>query len=327
LILSYTFQIIEIDSLISLHLEEASHLVWQPLFVLPTWLAAWWRIFGRTQSPLLAVVRQDDRIIGIAPLKAKGSAASFMGDTAVADYLDFIVSPGFEKEFFSVLLDELKSRGTDRLDLAALRTDSATLNHLIPLAREHGCSISCFTEDITLELDLPASWPEYLAVLTTKQRHEVKRRLRRLNEVGNVSFHIATDSNDIEVGLDTLIRLMRLSRQDKNHFLDEPMLAFFKEMTAAMTTEGLLRLGSLELDGLVVATVLCFDYNNTVYLYNSGYDPRYGDLSVGLLCKVLCIKNSIEQSKKCFDFLTGAEVYKYRLGGREAELKRCRIDL
>ena len=323
----YTFQITEINNLASLRRGEASHLNWQPLFVLPAWLAAWWRIFGHKYSPLLAAVRRDDRVIGIAPLKVKGGAASFMGDAAAADYLDFIVSPGSEKEFFGVLLDELKSRGIGRLDLAALRTDSATLNHLVPLARERGCGVSCRGEGVTLELDLPASWPEYLAALTAKQRHEVKRRLRRLNEAGTVNFRLAARQDEIGAGLDTFIGLMRLSRQDKDRFLDEPMRAFFGEMAAAMAVEGLLRLGFLELDGLVVAAVLCFDYNNTVYLYNSGYDPGYGDLSVGLMSKVLCIKSSIERGKKGFDFLKGAEVYKYRLGGREAELKRCRIDL
>ena len=62
-----------------------------------------------------------------------------------------------------------------------------------------------------------------------------------------------------------------------------------------------------------------------MYLYNSGYDPRYGELSVGLLCKVLSIKNSIESGRKRYDFLKGAEPYKYHLGGKEVPLSRCRI--
>jgi CelD/BcsL family acetyltransferase involved in cellulose biosynthesis len=72
---------------------------------------------------------------------------------------------------------------------------------------------------------------------------------------------------------------------------------------------------------------MCFDYNATLHLYNSGYDPRYSALSVGLLCKVLSIKDGIESGIKKYDFLKGAEIYKYRLGGQEIPLVDCRIEL
>ena len=70
-----------------------------------------------------------------------------------------------------------------------------------------------------------------------------------------------------------------------------------------------------------------FDYRNTVHLYNSGYDPEYGSLSVGLISKVMCIRDSIERGKRKFDFMKGDEPYKHRLGGREIPIYRCRIDL
>lgn len=325
--MSYSFCLEDIDNLGSLRSGAASHLRWQPIFVLPGWLKAWWRVFGSKARPFLGVVKQDDAVIGVAPLKVEGGRASFIGDTSVSDYLDFVISPGRESEFFGVLLDEVKSRGISRLDLAALRPDSTALSHLVSLAKERHYQVSCRLEDVTLELDLPGSWPEYLAALTTKRRHEVRRRLRRLEEAGAVSFRVVERRQEVMDGFDTFIKLMRQSRPDKARFMDEGMRAFFGLITQAMAEEGLLRLGFLELDAVPVAAVLYFDYNNTVYLYNSGYDRHYGSLSVGLLSKVLCIKNSIEQGKSQFDFLKGAEVYKYRLGGHEIPLHRCQIDL
>ena len=81
----------------------------------------------------------------------------------------------------------------------------------------------------------------------------------------------------------------------------------------------------LKLNDSPAAGALCFDYQDKVHLYNSGYDPRYGSLSVGLLCKILSIKHSIEIGRRKYDFLKGAEPYKFRLGGREVPLSRCRI--
>ena len=64
-----------------------------------------------------------------------------------------------------------------------------------------------------------------------------------------------------------------------------------------------------------------------MYLYNNGYDKRFGSLSVGLLSNVLSLKESIQSGKKTYDFLKGAEVYKKRLGGQPIQLYRCLIDL
>ena len=83
----------------------------------------------------------------------------------------------------------------------------------------------------------------------------------------------------------------------------------------------------LDLNAAPVAVSMCFDYNDTLHLYNSGFDPRYRALSAGLLCKVLSLKDAIERGRQKYDFLKGAETYKYRLGGREVPLVRCRIEL
>ena len=94
-----------------------------------------------------------------------------------------------------------------------------------------------------------------------------------------------------------------------------------------MAQAGLLRLGILELNASPVAAVICFDYNNKVFLYNNGYDPQYSLLSVGLISKILCIKDSIERGRAKFDFLKGVEEYKHRLGGKEVDLYGCQISL
>ena len=88
----------------------------------------------------------------------------------------------------------------------------------------------------------------------------------------------------------------------------------------------MLQLGILELNKVQVAVTLCFTYQNDMYLYNSGYNPDYRPLSIGLLSKYFCIKRSIESGKRRFDFLKGAEKYKFHLGGSETQLFRCIIN-
>jgi CelD/BcsL family acetyltransferase involved in cellulose biosynthesis len=94
-----------------------------------------------------------------------------------------------------------------------------------------------------------------------------------------------------------------------------------------MAEVGLLRLGILQLNKVPAAMTIGFDYDDSHYLYNSAYDPQFSYLSVGLLCKILCLKESIEKGKKKWNFLKGGEPYKYRLGGQEIPLYSCQITI
>ena len=127
--------------------------------------------------------------------------------------------------------------------------------------------------------------------------------------------------------MDTFLKMFTESRGDKATFLTARMESFFRSLADTMAEAGVLKLGILELDTLPTAMIMYFDYNDYVYLYNSGYNSQYNSLSVGLLSKVLCIKESIQEGKKRFDFLKGAETYKYHLGGGEVPLYSCQITI
>ena len=126
--------------------------------------------------------------------------------------------------------------------------------------------------------------------------------------------------------MELFFRMFTESRQDKAAFLTEKMKSFFVLLADTMAQKDLLKIGTLILNEQPIAEIMCFDFNRCIYLYNSGYDPNYTSLSAGLVCKILAIKAGIEQSYKRFDFLKGAETYKYHLGGKEVPLYRCQIN-
>ncbi len=316
------------DSLALYQADPNSHLNWSSVFVLPSWLRVWWQNFGSGFELYLAAVRQGGTIIGIAPLMINERTVSVIGSANVCDYLDFIVAPGKESDFFSVLLGDLQQKGIKYLDLGPLRPDSTVLTHFIGIAREQGYEVSCHQEDVSSELDLPPTWEEYLMILSKKQRHEVRRKLRRLWEADNTDYNCVEVSQEkVADFMDTFFRLFSLSREEKANFMTPQMESFFRSLARAMAEVGLLRVGIVELDKLPVAIAMGFDYNKTMYLYNSAYDPQYNSLSVGLLCKVLCLKESIQSGKEKWDFLKGGESYKYHIGGIEIPLSRCLITL
>ena len=324
---SYTITFEGFDSLASYWRNPHSRLQWDCLFVLPPWLEVWWQKFGSGPDLYLCVVRKRDAILGVAPLQLKEQEATFIGSDDVCDCLDFVVGSGSEHDFFNVLLDDLGKRGIRRMILGPLRPDSNTMRYLVGIAKDRRYEVSCEVEDISLELDLPSTWEEYLGILSGKQRHEVRRKLRRLHEAGEVNYRIAGDNQTVADTIDLFLKFFQESRNDKEIFLTTKRESFFRSLARAMAQDRLLQIGILELDAKPVAAIMCFNYNDTVYLYNNGYDPHYRSLSIGLLSKILCIKDSIKRGRKKFDFLKGAEEYKYRLGGQEVHLQRCQIVL
>jgi len=295
------------------------------VFMLPRWMQAWRQAFKPDDELHLCLMKKNEELIGVAPLSINGATASFVGSADVCDYLDFSVTPGYEEEFYHALLDDLTKRHVTELDLRCLRPESTVLSHLAEAAEKRGGECSLEQDGVSLEMDLPGDWDYYLDILEGKQRHEVRRKLRRLHEEAEVKFLALEDFVEIAEQLDAFLKMFRESRQDKAAFMNAPMESFFRSMIQALSEEGVLRLFILGLNDSPAAAALCFDYRDTVYLYNSGYDPRYSSLSAGLVCKILSIKHSIESGRKKYDFLKGAEPYKYQLGGKEVHLSRCRI--
>jgi CelD/BcsL family acetyltransferase involved in cellulose biosynthesis len=176
-------------------------------------------------------------------------------------------------------------------------------------------------------MDLPNTWEEYLDSLESKQRRDVERKMRQLETVAEVRFKVLSNAEVGVAELATFFQMMTDSRRDKAQFLTEGMRSFFEKIAFAMSAYGLLRLAFLEVGVARVASILYFEYNDRIYLYNSGYMPQYAEMNVGLISKLYCIRQAVEERKKVFDFLKGPEVYKSRLGGREVRLSRCAIDL
>ncbi|HEY32946.1 MAG TPA: GNAT family N-acetyltransferase [Dehalococcoidia bacterium] len=307
--------------------DNKDGLSWDNFFVLPPWLRVWQQVFAPEARLCFLAGRQEGRVIGIAPLMLTEHTASIIGSPDVCDYADFIVAPGKGTEFCTALLDALKERGIEHLDLVSVRPDSVVMASMREAAQQYGCGIACTEDEVTLERELPANWGEYLQSLSAKQRHEVRRKLRRLEEAGAVDFHFVEDDRAVPGFMDIFLKQFVESRDDKATFMTEEMEKFFRSMADVIFDAGLLRLSVLELDNKPVAALIAFDYNDVTYLYNSAYDPKYSSLSVGVLSKALCIKDSIERGRKKFDFLKGDEKYKYHLGGQEVQLYRCQITI
>ncbi len=308
--------------------RPGSPLTWPCLFTLPCWLEAWTATLGRHAVPRLYAARSGADTLAVAPLQGDGRRLRFLGDPEVIDHQDLVLTPGREAEGVAALWSAWERDGVAELHLERVRPDSQVLRFLAPLARKRGAAVAVEPAGVSVEVALPGTWDGYLGRLEKKQRHELRRKLRRLHAAGAVGFRTARSAGeDLQGILDGFFRLFRASRADKDEFLTPGMERYFRVLIETAARDGLLNLGMLEFDGILAAATLCFDHGGRTHLYNNGYSRDFAHLGVGLLSKVLSLRDSLERGMVVYDLLAGDEAYKFQLGGAAVPLSRCVIRL
>ena len=287
-----------------------------------TWQQTWWSEFGGDSELKLLIVRSDSGEADmIAPLMVDGSEISFLGSTDLVDYHDFLTRDRLSSNCIESIVSAITEMDNiDTVLLQSLPGNSPTITQFRESAETAGWSVSLEQEDVAPRVELPETWDEYVSNLRRKDRHELRRKLRRLETVGEFQHLELTSADGVEAAMPDFMLLHRMSTADKNEFMTPERERFFKRIAIELAKEGSTRLSFLEVNGEREATSLSFIAGNVRYLYNSGYNPRQSKLSVGLLNHALSIKSSIEKGHRIFDFMRGNEPYKYHLGGIDRQV-------
>jgi len=293
------------------------------IFLTWEWQNLWWRTCGEGDLNVLAI-QAGDELVGIAPLVRFANSWGFAGGVEVADFLDVIAHPDHREGVSRAVLEILR-RSNAPVELRNLRPDSLGATLLVADAPLYDFEPWLEREDVSPRIVLPSDWDTYLQSLSKKDRHELRRKMRRLMAAGDVRWYAARDPATREADVGDFLRLHRLSAESKAAFMTSRMEEFFRAVVREFEPRNMLRLYFLEVDGVRTAAVILFDYNGEFLLYNSGYDPAYSHLSVGLLLKAFCIKDAIDEGRRVFDFLQGDESYKYDLGAVDVPILRLRL--
>ena len=291
-------------------------------FSTPQFGQAWWSVFGEAGKAELELVGLENgtgELVGLAPLQRCGSHWSFAGDHEVSDYLGPVATPGLESELVSAVLDQMDSAEASSAEFRGIEPGSDWIRAFAAAAAERSWSVNVAQEAVCPTIRLQGGWSEYLAALRPRDRREVRRKLRPLRQLrGAVGFEAVESPADVRRRIPEFMEMMAESRGDKAVFLTDEMRTFFERLSASLSEAGCLRLYVLSVSGEAAAMVLCFVARNQLLLYNSGYAPKFRDLSAGLASKVLCIRDAVERGMSSVNFLRGDEPYKYELGGRDA---------
>jgi CelD/BcsL family acetyltransferase involved in cellulose biosynthesis len=339
----------EWDSLLSASASNVVFLTWQ-------WQQGWWRHFGGeadcTDCTLHLVILRNEggAPVGIAPLFVGTQpippvqphtpgiprpdrsgrpyrTAQLVGGTDIADYLDVIAAPEHTEAIWEAVLDylvEIRDRW-DVVDFHSLPQFSPSREIVGRLGKERGLDFEVFAEDVCPVVELPDDWNTYLMGLRKKDRHELRRKVRKLEGRDDVRWYLvpSTDRAQLEEKMRVFLSLHKQSGADKAKFMDAQMERYFLDMARDLAPTGWLDLAILEVDGEPASAYLSYRYGDRLYLYNSGYTPRFAAYSAGVALLAYRMHKAILQGIRHFDFLRGDEPYKYDFGAKDTDVYRA----
>lgn len=307
-------------------------------FLRHEYLSLWWETLGGGEweaGSIFTAVGQDPsgEILGIAPLFKPSEERSdprlmFLGSIEISDYLDFVVGSDHLENFVGSLFENLSlmDRGEWKsLDLYNLPDWSPSVEVLTTSAENRGWTVQREIYKPCPVIELPDSWELYLQGIKKKQRHELRRKLRRADGYPEpVTVHVVGEGDDLERVIEEYLELMSYDSR-KQDFLTEPMRANIQDLIKLAMEMGYLLMVFLYVGSEPAAAYMHFDYRNRIWVYNSGINPKYLDLSPGWVLLGKTIQWGIEHRREALDFMRGDEVYKYRLGGVDRHVYRMVI--
>ncbi|MCP4417580.1 MAG: GNAT family N-acetyltransferase [Chloroflexi bacterium] len=292
---------------------------------------AWWTHLHPENGRLHTVtIRNEARQLkAIACFYNLDGVLSFNGCTEETDYLDLITSSEQAEAAWRAILDCLCSLNFPdwhTIDLCNVPETSPTRSILPQEAQQRGFSFAEEVHEVCPVIPLAETFEAYLSGINSKQRREIKRKLRRASGAEAKLVVVGSD-DDIETAVTDFLDLLQKSTFEKRDWLNDGRRALFYDTARAAQKAGTLQLLFIEIHGKKAAGLFNFDYKDHIWVYNSGLDPAlFGALSLGVVITAKAIEYAIENGRSTFDFLRGNETYKYRFGAQDSTVYRLHLE-
>ena len=326
---------------------------------------AWWDAYGATAHDQTLVVvdpATPEAIVGIVPLMHRheiepgdvaarttirhrpgrelrpvpeSATAVFFGASYHDDYATVLAAQPDLNAVCDAVAEALATQDATRWDVVDLRRlrsgDPATdalAKSLEWVSPQAGWIVTREQEDVCPIVTLAPGmdYEGYLGTLRGKERHEIRRKVRRAEAAGEVRLESSAHPID---DLEAFVDLHQKRWGDEGLFPPTAGGAasrrFFAELFEDCAPSGIVDLSFLTVGGRRIAAGVTFDDGEAVYYYNAGVEPDARELSPGVVMVARYIQRAIELGRTRLDFLRGDEPYKYEWGAVDAPIERLLV--
>jgi CelD/BcsL family acetyltransferase involved in cellulose biosynthesis len=279
-------------------------------FDLHCWYAAWWDAFGGDCEPAVCALREDGKLVGVAPLVREGK-----GFGALANVHSSVFRPlARDGEAMEELLGAVMGERPARLRLPALPERDPCLGQLREAAAGAGMRLALEPAAVSPIVATDGDFDAWRKQSKGRWGAPLERFRRKMSRDHDAAFSIVEEPQDLSAELEDGFRVEASGWKGEagTAILSQPQtLAFYTAVAAAFDQRGELRLSRIVLDGETAAFDLCLLHAGRLYLLKTGFDERFRRLAPGLVMRLSIVE-------RCFEL--GLEAHE--LLGDDSEWKR-----
>lgn len=273
----------------------------------PGWIDAWWRAFGEGALQIVTT-RDDGRLTGVLPLYERRGVLSSATNWHTPEFGALTAS-----EDASELMAGVLSLRPRRIVLSWLDEEKPGFGECSRVARERGYRLIARTLERSPYVDTRGDWESYERGLSQKLLRELRRRRRRLESRGELTFEVYGGEEDLEELLAQGFRIEASGWKGERGLAIDSRPAtrlFYGEIARWAAGRGVLRLAFLRLDGHPFAFDYAIEENGFHYLLKTGYDPGFRADAPGQLLRYLMIQRAFAEGLEAYEFLGSDEPWK-----------------
>jgi CelD/BcsL family acetyltransferase involved in cellulose biosynthesis len=290
-------------------------------FLRHEWVRSWWDSFQGDRQLHIVIVRDDDRIVGIAPLMRENAVVYGLPVRRLAlvanDHTprtDFVVASD-ENEVYRAIWSSLASEMDrwDVLQLTQLQGTSRAIPAMSGLASADHLPIGTWKSSDSPYLELAGTWEGYWASLSAKFRSNLRNRLTRLTQIGEPALEVLSDKHAIAAACDDAWRLEASGWKDKEGTSigsDPAVQKFYTLLADRAADRGWLRLLFLTAAGKRIAVSYSAVYDGRLFLLKTGHDHQFHACSPFKLLTYFATQESYARGLREIDFLGDTEPWK-----------------
>jgi CelD/BcsL family acetyltransferase involved in cellulose biosynthesis len=274
------------------------------------WVKAWRASFTKG-TPKIATLRSSNRLVAVMPLEYQLGVLRTPGDSR-RSFPWFDVASR-EEQFAHQLIGAVFKRNPRRLRFEAVPLASDNLELIARCAAETGYSVLTVQAHKSPFIEIDGSWEQFCAKTDKRLLQNIRRRRRRLAELGELSFEIYDGSNDLEALLDEGFRIEASGWKGERGtaIAKEPNLErFYRNIARWSASAGSLRLAFLKVDDKAIAFAYNIEEGNRLFSFKIGHDPVYSKYGPGNLVCYELIERAFKSELRGFEFLGNNDSYK-----------------
>ncbi len=289
------------------------------------WLWLWWGHFGHGKDLFILVAEEGDSIIGLAPLYIGPGRRFFKGliefrtiafiGSGFTDISDFIITRERERVLHA-FFEFIKSNNDLWEEISLSQMSDSSLNFPIIKEITNGSGYNKSLNQVIAcpFLSITCGFTEYYKTINKNWRYDLERNSRRLSKDGNVLNFKIEDCIDENLLHD--IYQLNLNRNIKTErrsiFLEGKRYDFIRSITNEFNHKNHIKLFHLRHNDNLICYMLCFDYHNRIYFWNTSFDVKYFQYSVGKIIIKEALEYCFNNNYSLFDFMAGDEDYKFK---------------